>query len=165
MVVFTRGLPGQLQWQRLWRDPTSPVNSLSSTIKTRSQNILCFFGTGRVVCGARSMLIRPTSVRPSVCPSAHSAAARRCCGFAAVGSAATIYRSIAARPVGRRSAAAAPQHDEQQQMRAVPRCQLTSEAERRLVYNAKMTRVRHFFYFLFFLFSTFYLLVPSGRLS
>ena len=160
MVVFTRGLPGQLQWQRLWHDPTSHVNSLSSTIKTRRQNILCFFGTGRVVCGARSMLIRPTSVRPSVCPSAHSAAARRCCGFAAVGSAATIYRSIAAWPVGRRSAAAAPQHDAQQQMRAVPRCQLTSEAERRLVYNAKMTRVRQFF--LLFIFFVFHFLVVGS---
>jgi len=34
---------------------------------------------------------------------------------------------------GRRSAAAAPQHDAQQQMRAVPRCQLTWEADPRLV--------------------------------
>ena len=33
---------------------------------------------------------------------------------------------------GRRSAAAAPQHGAQQQMRAVPRCQLTWEAEHRL---------------------------------
>jgi len=38
------------------------------------------------------------------------------------------YQSIAVR----RSAAGAPQHGEQQQMRAVSRCQLTQEAEHRL---------------------------------
>jgi len=61
--------------------------------------------------------------RLSVRPPAHPAAA--CCGFAAVGPAARIYRSIAVRPAGRRLEAAAPQHGVQQQMRAVPRCQLT----------------------------------------
>ena len=60
--------------------------------------------------------VRP-SVRPSVCLS-HPAVAHRCCGFAAVGPAARRYRSIAARPAGRRTAAAAPQHV-QQQMRAL----------------------------------------------
>jgi len=53
-----------------------------------------------------------SGVRPSVRPSArlfHPATARRCCGFAAVGSAARAYRSIAARPAG---------HGGQQQ----PRC-------------------------------------------
>jgi len=38
---------------------------------------------------------------------------------------------------GRHSAAAAPRHGAQQQMRAVPRCQPTYEAERRLVYSVK----------------------------
>jgi len=42
-----------------------------------------------------------------------------------------IYR-FAARLAGRRSAAAAPQHGAQQHMRALPRCQLTYEAEQRL---------------------------------
>jgi len=41
--------------------------------------------------------VRP-SVRLSVCLSHHSAAARYCGGFAAVGPAASGYRSIAARP-------------------------------------------------------------------
>ena len=54
--------------------------------------------------------------------SAPSDAAR--CGFAAVGAAARIYRSIAARPAGRRSAALQPR-GVQQHMRAVPRRQLT----------------------------------------
>jgi len=69
-----------------------------------------------------------SGVRPSVCLSvrlSHPAASRRCCWFAAVGSAVKRYRSIAARPAGRRSAAVAPQHGAQQQMRAVPRCQPT----------------------------------------
>ena len=38
------------------------------------------------------------SVCLSVCLSHRSTAARRCCGFAAVGPAARRYRSIAARP-------------------------------------------------------------------
>ena len=59
-------------------------------------------------------VLRP-SVCLSVCPS-HTAAARRYCEFAVVSPAAKIYRSIAARPVGRRSAAAAPQ------LRAVAGC-------------------------------------------
>jgi len=46
-----------------------------------------------------------------------------------VGPASRRYRSIAAR----RSAAAAPQHGALQQLRAAPRCQLTQEAEHRLV--------------------------------
>ena len=62
--------------------------------------------------------IAPSSVRPSV-PSSH------CCRFAAAGPAAIRHRSMH----GRRSAAAAAalQHDMQQQMRGVPRCQLTQE--------------------------------------
>jgi len=52
-------------------------------------------GTARIVCGAGSMQL--SSVRPSVRPS-HPAAARRCCGFAAVGSAARGCRSTATRP-------------------------------------------------------------------
>ena len=59
-------------------------------------------------------VLRP-SVCLSVCPS-HTAAARRYCEFAVVSPAAKIYRSIAARPVDRRSAAAAPQ------LRAVAEC-------------------------------------------
>ena len=81
-----------------------------------------------------------TSVCPSVCKSVQSTA-RRCCGFAAVGPAARRYRSFAARPVGRRSAAAAPQHGAQQQMRAVPRCQLTWEAEHRFFFQVKIGEV------------------------
>ena len=45
-----------------------------------------FVDTARVICGAGSTKL--SSVRPSVClsvPSRHSAAARRCGGFAAVG--------------------------------------------------------------------------------
>ena len=67
--------------------------------------------------------VRPSvrlSVRLTVCPIWPRQAV-----FAAVGPEAKRYRSIAARPAGRRSAAAAPQHGAQQQMRAVPRCQLT----------------------------------------
>jgi len=63
--------------------------------------------------------VSATVVRPSVCLS-HPAAARRCCGFAAVGPAARRYRSIAARPVGSSSSRAAAQ----QQMRVVQRCQM-----------------------------------------
>jgi len=56
-----------------------------------------------------------SSVRPSL-PAAH-----HCCGFAAVGPTSRRYRSIAAQCL----AAAKPQHGTQQQMWAVPRCQLT----------------------------------------
>ena len=81
-------------------------------------------GTDRIVCRAGSMQlsgIRP-SVRLSVCPTLSPNAAAV---FAVVGPAARRYRSTAARPAGWRPAAAAPQHGAQQQMRAVPRCQLT----------------------------------------
>ena len=95
-------------------------------------------GTARIVCVAGSMQL--SHVRPYVCPSVprslHPAAARRCCGFATVGPAARRYRSITARPADRWTAAAATQHGAQQQMRAVPRCQLTYEAEHRLVQYA-----------------------------
>jgi len=70
--------------------------------------VLCIIGTARIVCRAVSMQllgVRP-SVRPSVCLSQHSPAARCYCGFAAVGPADRRYRSIAAQPAGRRSAAA-----------------------------------------------------------
>ena len=60
------------------------------------------------------------SVRMSVPFSRHTPLLRVCC----CGPASRKYRSIAAR----RSAAAAPQHGAQQQMRVVPRCQLTQEA-------------------------------------
>jgi len=70
-----------------------------------------------------------TSVCPSVRPSVPFARGTPLLGFAAVGPASRRYRSIAAR----RSAAAAPQHGALQQMRAAPRCQLTQEAEHRLV--------------------------------
>jgi len=49
---------------------------------------------------------RPFRFRPSVCLS-HSAAARRCCVFAAVGPAGRRYQSIAARPAVSSSRAAA----------------------------------------------------------
>ena len=75
--------------------------------------------------------------RPCVCP-IRPASARHCYGFAAVGPApaADISRSLH----GRRSAAAASQqHGARQQMRrAVLRCQLTHEAERRRV---KLTNI------------------------
>jgi len=42
--------------------------------------------------------VKFSSVRLSVCPARHSAAARLCGGFAAVGPASSRYRLIAARP-------------------------------------------------------------------
>ena len=72
-----------------------------------------------------------TVERPSVRLSHHSAAARRCGEFAAVCPAAMRCQSILLH--GRRSAAAAPQHGAQQ---PVSRCQLTYEAEHRLVRTA-----------------------------
>jgi len=80
-------------------------------------NIIAIIGTARIVCGAGTMQL--SDVRVSVCLS-HSPAARRCSGFAAVGPA-RRYRSIAVWL----SAVAAPQQGAQQQMRAVPRYQLT----------------------------------------
>jgi len=73
-------------------------------------------------------------VRPSVCLS-RSPAAAACGGFAAVRPAARRYRSIAARPVPQQHG---PQHGAQQQMRAVPRLQLTQEAEFRFVAKVKV---------------------------
>jgi len=81
-------------------------------------NIITIIGTARIVCGAGTMQL--SDVRVSVCLS-HSPAARRCCGFVAVGPARRRYRSIAVWL----SAVAAPQQGAQQQMRAVPRYQLT----------------------------------------
>ena len=84
------------------------------------------------------MQLYETVLRPSVCLSvrpSHPAATRRCCGFAAVGPASRRYRPIAARPAGRRRrrpAAGAAQW-RGGQMRLVPRCQLTYEAEQRLI--------------------------------
>ena len=79
----------------------------------------CDEGDGNLAVGSqarsqRSLCSFWSSVRLSVCPirSPHASA---CCGFAAVGPASRRLLH------GRRSAAAAPQ----QQMRAVPRCQLT----------------------------------------
>ena len=69
----------------------------------------------------------------SVCLSHLSTAACRCGGFAAVGPAGRRHLSIAA-VAGRRGSKPAAQHRGfQQQMRAVSRCQLTHEAEHRLV--------------------------------
>jgi len=81
--------------------------------------LVLLVATARIVCEAGSMQL--LGVRPSV-PLANAAGLLP---FASVGPAARKYRSIAARPVGRRSAAAAPQHGAQQQMRGVPRCQPT----------------------------------------
>ena len=74
----------------------------------------------------------PASVRLSVRPSVRlsvglcrTAAARRCCGFATVGPEAMREISVDCCTAGRRSASAAPQHGTQQQMRAVPLCQLS----------------------------------------
>jgi len=64
--------------------------------------------------------LRRASVRLSV----HSSAARRCCGFAAVGPAGRRYRSIAA-AAGRRSSTAHSSIACGGRMRAVPRCQRT----------------------------------------
>jgi len=55
-----------------------------------------FIDTARIVCGEGFMEL--SGVRPSVCPTHNSAAARRGGGFAAVGPAARRCRSIAARP-------------------------------------------------------------------
>ena len=63
-----------------------------------------------------------TDGRPSVCLS-HTAAARRCCGFAAVGPASRRCRVNVARPALSCSGAAAAASGGR--MRAVPRCQLT----------------------------------------
>jgi len=52
----------------------------------------------------------------------HPAAARRCCGFAALGPAARRYRSIAARP------ALSSDRTPLLLLQAVPCCQLTKEA-------------------------------------
>jgi len=57
------------------------------------------FGTARIVCKEESM--NRYDVRPSVCP-----AAAACGGFAAAAPVGARYRLIAARPAGRRSAAA-----------------------------------------------------------
>ena len=62
----------------------------------------------RTMCAALSTGL--LNCRAYVCPSvrlSRPAAARRCCGFAAVGPAPRRHRSIAARPAGRRSPAAA----------------------------------------------------------
>ena len=81
-------------------------------------------GTARIVSTAGS------SQRSGVRPSVPSAAEHCCCGFAAAGPLASRYRSTAARPA---LASATLQHGAQQQMRSVPRCQLTQAAEHRLV--------------------------------
>ena len=70
------------------------------------------------------------SIRLSVCLSHLSTAAAECSGFAAVGPAGRRYRSIAARPAPQQHGA--QQRSAQQQMRAVPRLQLTYEARRKL---------------------------------
>ena len=62
----------------------------------RTRCFVLFIDIARIVCGAGSMKL--SSVRLSVRPSHHSAATRRCGGFAAVCPAATRYRPIAARP-------------------------------------------------------------------
>jgi len=64
--------------------------------------------------------------RPSVCLSeclSHPGAARRCCGFDAVSPPGDIDRLL--HDGFRRSAAGAPQHGVQQQLGALPGCQLT----------------------------------------
>jgi len=66
------------------------------------------------------------SVRPSVCLSHHSFAARRYDGFLLC---ARPAENIGRLRHGRRPAASAPQHGTQQQTRAVSRLQLTQEAE------------------------------------
>jgi len=82
--------------------------------------------TAYVVCGTGSMIL--LSVRLSVClsvhPSHHSAAACHCSGLAAVGLTARRYCCTAGA---------------HQQMWAVS-CQLTEEAEHRLVYRWNTTR-------------------------
>jgi len=70
------------------------------------------------------------SVRPSVCLSHHSFAARRYDGFLLC---ARPAENIGRLRHGRRPAASAPQHGTQQQTRAVSRLQLTQEAEHGLV--------------------------------
>jgi len=86
------------------------------------------FGSAGVVCAAGSMKL--PGVRTSVCPiirPPHTAAAGLLLW------AARQEISIDFCTAGcRRSAAAAPQHDAQQQMRAVRRWQLTQEANHRL---------------------------------
>ena len=86
------------------------------------------FGSAGVVCAAGSMKL--PGVRTSVCPiirPPHTAAA----GLLLWAGRQEI--SIDCCTAGcRRSAAAAPQHDAQQQMRAVRRWQLTQEANHRL---------------------------------
>jgi len=92
------------------------VNSEAVSGYHYSSNVLL---TARIVCRAGSMQL--SGVRPSVCLS-HPAAARRCCGFAAVGTTVRRYRSIAARPAVSSSRAAARRAAANA---SVSRCRLT----------------------------------------
>ena len=105
--------------------------------------------SARIACrvGSIYLYISRASVRLSVClcdcPSLSSGSRTpRCGGFAAVGPASRRHRLIAV-AAGRRIAAAtaAPpqQRGVRRPMRAVSRCQLTYEAEHRLVYIAPPT--------------------------
>ena len=65
-----------------------------------------FVDIARLVCGRVYVKVRCPSVRPSVCLSHLSAAARRCGGFAAAGPADSRYRSIASGAAAARRTAA-----------------------------------------------------------